>query len=140
MRDLLVRTVDLNMIVLAGNVIGDPKIIETSESVLCKFRMVNNRTITNKSGEKKERSVFIDIIVWGNQGEYVHKRLRKGHPVIVTGSLSENSKNGVLEIVASKVHIQVKKESIEAEDKELGYVVSNYDVQGNTEVIDDNVN
>jgi len=139
MRDLLVRTVDLNTIILAGNVIGDPKLIETSESVLCKFRMVNNRTITNKSGEKKERSVFIDVIVWGNQGEYVHKRLRKGHPVIVTGSLSENTKNGVLEIVASKVHIQVKKESIEAEDKELGYDFGDYGAEG-TEVVDDNVN
>lgn len=139
MRDLLVRTVDLNTIILAGNVIGDPKLIETSESVLCKFRMVNNRTITNKSGEKKERSVFIDVIVWGNQGEYVHKRLRKGHPVIVNGSLSENTKNGVLEIVASKVHIQVKKESIEAEDKELGYNFGDYEAEG-TEVVDDNVN
>jgi single-strand DNA-binding protein len=78
-----------NKIILIGNLTKDPELRYTPQgSPVTSFRLA----VTSKyrSGdEMKEDTLFIDVVVWGKQGESCSQYLSKGSPVLVEGRLRE---------------------------------------------------
>ena len=74
---------DVNVVVLNGRLCKDPESRKAGENSVCSFRIANNMRFS----QDKERNLFIDVEVWGKQGENCQKYLSKGKQVSVTGSL-----------------------------------------------------
>ncbi|NIQ01009.1 MAG: single-stranded DNA-binding protein [Nitrospinaceae bacterium] len=101
---------NFNKVFLMGNLTRDPELRFTpSGSALAKFGLAVNRKY--KSGEEwKEEVCFVDITVWGKQGENCAEYLSKGRPVFIEGRLQfsswetdEGQKRNKLEVVANTV-------------------------------------
>lgn len=99
-----------NKVLLMGNLTRDPELRFTSNgSALAKFGLAVNRKY--KAGEEwKEDVCFVDITVWGKQGENCAEYLSKGRPVFIEGRLQFSSwesddgqKRNKLEVVANTV-------------------------------------
>lgn len=99
-----------NEVLLMGNLTRDPELKFTqSGTALCKFGLAINRKY--KSGDEwKEDVCFVDITVWGKQGENCAEYLSKGRQAFISGRLSLNQwttddgqKRSKLEVVANNV-------------------------------------
>lgn len=76
-----------NKVILMGNLTKDPELrYIPSGAAVCDMSIATNRKYT-AGGEKKEETCFIDIVVWGKQGEASAQYLTKGRPVLVEGRL-----------------------------------------------------
>jgi len=76
-----------NKVILMGNLTRDVELRKTaSGSPVASFGLAINEKFKS-NGETKESVVFIDITVWGSQGENCAKYLKKGSPVLVDGKL-----------------------------------------------------
>jgi len=76
-----------NKVILMGNLTRDVDLRKTaSGSPVASFGMAINEKFKS-NGEVKESVVFVDITVWGSQGENCAKYLKKGSPVLVDGKL-----------------------------------------------------
>ena len=81
----------LNSVFLRGNLTRDPeKRFLPSGTAVVNFGLAVNRRY--KSGDDwKEDTCFVDIVVFGKQGEWSEEQLVKGSPVLVEGRLAFNS-------------------------------------------------
>ncbi len=101
----------LNRVLLIGNLTKDPELRYTpSGTAIAKFRLAINREFTDKQGEKREDTCFVDISAWGRQGEICNQYLRKGRSVFIEGRLEfsawetkEGDKRSKIEVVAERV-------------------------------------
>lgn len=100
----------LNKVLLIGNLGMDPELKHTQggQAVL-RLRLATTERWGEK-GEKKERTEWHTVIVWGNRGEALSKILTKGRTIYVEGRLStrewedkQGSKRTTTEIVATNV-------------------------------------
>jgi single-strand DNA-binding protein len=78
-----------NKIILIGNLTKDPELRYTPQGTpVTSFRLAVNSKY--RSGdEMKDDTLFIDVVVWGKQGESCSQYLSKGSPVLVEGRLRE---------------------------------------------------
>jgi len=98
-----------NKVMLMGNLTRDPELRYTSNgSAVASFGLAVNRKF--KQGDDwKEDVCFVDITVWGKQGENCAEYLSKGRPAFVEGRLqystweSDGQKKSKLEVVANTV-------------------------------------
>jgi len=106
-----------NKVILMGNLTKDPEIRYTPNgTAVANFRMAINHRY--KQGEEtKEDVCFIDIVVFGKQGESCGQFLHKGNGVIVDGRLQERrweteegQKRSKYEVVAQSVRFLPKKD------------------------------
>ena len=76
-----------NKMIAMGNLTKDP-VLRTipSGAQVCDMSLATNRTFM-VDGEKREETCFIDVAVWGKQGEACGKFLKKGRPVLIEGRL-----------------------------------------------------
>jgi single-strand DNA-binding protein len=76
-----------NKMIAMGNLTKDP-VLRTipSGAQVCDMALATNRTFM-LGGEKREETCFIDVAVWGKQGEACGKFLTKGQPVLIEGRL-----------------------------------------------------
>lgn len=76
---------------LIGNLTREPELryIEGGTAV-CELSVAVNETWKTKDGEKKEYVSFIDVKVWGKQGENCAEYLSKGRAVGITGKLRQD--------------------------------------------------
>ena len=92
-----------------GNLTRDPELRYTANgSAVTSFGLAVNRKF--KQGDDwKEDVCFVDITVWGKQGENCAEYLSKGRPVFVEGRLqfssweSDGQKRNKLDVVANTV-------------------------------------
>lgn len=70
----------VNVFVVQGNLVADPTVRTTKAGNVCNFRIANN---TNK-----DKPLFVDVAVWGRQGDICNQYLKKGRSVVATGPLS----------------------------------------------------
>jgi single-strand DNA-binding protein len=61
---------------------------------VAEFGLAMGRQWRSQSGEMQKETTFVDIVVWGRQGENVHKYLTKGRMVLVEGRLKYDSWEG----------------------------------------------
>lgn len=101
----------LNKVLLMGNITRDPELrYVPSGTAVATFDLAINRVYVAKSGERKEETSFVRIVVWGRRAEVCAEYLAKGSPVFVEGRLRSRSwetqdgqKRSTIEVVADNV-------------------------------------
>lgn len=105
-----------NKVILIGNLTKDPELRYTPKGTpVCTLRLAS--TTKYKSGDSmKDETLFINVVVWGKQGETAAQYLAKGKSVLVEGRLQEQrwEKDGQqksrFEIVAQDFRFLSKKD------------------------------
>lgn len=101
----------LNRVFLIGNLTRDPELRYTpNNTAIAEFGLAVNRNYQDSSGEWQEETAFVDINVWGSQGENCSNYLEKGSKVFLEGRLDFNSwendqgdRRSKLEVTAQRV-------------------------------------
>lgn len=101
----------VNKVILIGNLGRDPEVRYTqSGTAVANFTMATSESWQDPSGEKKERTEWHRIVVWGKQAEIAGEYLRKGRSVYIEGSLQtrewtdrEGNKRYTTEVRAQRI-------------------------------------
>jgi single-strand DNA-binding protein len=82
----------LNKVMLIGNLGADPELKYTQggQAVL-KLRLACTERYVDKSGERKDRTEWVSVVMWGNRAEALGKILQKGRPLYIEGRLQTSS-------------------------------------------------
>lgn len=82
----------LNRVMLLGNLGADPELRFTQggQAVL-HIRMATTESYLDKDKQRKERTDWHNVTVWGKRGEALAKFLAKGSTIFVEGSLRTSS-------------------------------------------------
>ena len=103
---------NINRVVLTGNLTRDPDVRSTPESGLsiCKLRLaVNTRRKNNASGNWEDKPNYFDVTVFGRQADSCAQYLKKGRPVAIDGRLDwreyevDGQKRQSVDIIAENV-------------------------------------
>jgi len=78
-----------NRVIMMGNLTRDPEYKQlTSGQTVCRLGLASNRQFKSKqTGMLVQEVCFVDIDVWGPQGESCSQYLKKGSGVLVEGRL-----------------------------------------------------
>lgn len=121
----------MNNVVLMGRLTREPELrYSKNKKAVCQFTLAVQRDYKNKEGNYD--ADFINIVMWGNNGERLSQTVTKGQRVLVQGQIqirSYENKNGdkrwVTEIIANKFnYIENKIKSDEEFEKVFGENVS----------------
>jgi single-strand DNA-binding protein len=101
----------LNRIILIGNLGQDPELRYTSSGqARLSIRLATTETYRNRDNEKKERTDWHHVIVWGKRGEALNKLIARGDRIGVEGRIqtrsyddSEGKKRYWTEVVANNI-------------------------------------
>lgn len=101
----------LNRVLLMGNITRDPELrYVPSGSAVATFTLAMNRVYKSQTGEKKEETSFVRVVVWGRMAEVCGEYLKKGSPVFVEGRLQSRSwdgpdgqKRSTIEVIATNI-------------------------------------
>ncbi len=102
---------NLNRVFLIGNLTRDPELrYIPSGTAVASFGLATNRVYKTSSGEKKQETCFVRVVVWGRTAEICGEYLSKGRPVFIEGRLQyrawespNGDKRSTLEIRAERV-------------------------------------
>ncbi len=79
---------NFNKVFLMGNLTREPELRVTPGGLsICKFGLAVNRVFSDREGNKKEETTFVDIDSFGKQAELISKYMTKGRPIFVEGRL-----------------------------------------------------
>ena len=82
----------LNKVFLIGNLTRDPRLRTTPSGIsVGEFSIAVNDTYTTSTGERRERTVFVDIVVWKRLAENCYRFLSKGRAALVEGRLEQDT-------------------------------------------------
>jgi single-strand DNA-binding protein len=103
--------IDVNKVLLAGRLTRDPELRYTPSGVaVTTLPLAVNRKYTSKTGEKKEDTCYINVVVWQKTAELCAEHLGKGQAVFVEGRLQSRSweteggqKRSAIEVQAQRV-------------------------------------
>ena len=102
----------VNKVILVGNLGADPEVRHTQDGrPIVNLRLATSESWRDKSsGERKERTEWHTVIMWGKRGEALGKFLTKGSKICAEGRLQTRSwedktgnKRYTTEIVATNV-------------------------------------
>ncbi|MBU0683532.1 MAG: single-stranded DNA-binding protein [Candidatus Omnitrophota bacterium] len=101
----------MNKVFLMGNLTRDPELrYVPSGSAVANFSVAVNRVYKDSTGERKEDTSFVRVVVWGKMAEICGEYLTKGRPVLVEGRLKsrtwegqDGQKRSALDVVATSV-------------------------------------
>ena len=100
----------LNRVFLMGNLTRDPEVrYVPSGTAVADLRMAMNRKYRTAGGEERDEPCYVNVVVWGKQGEACGQYLGKGSPLLVEGRLQyeewekDGRKNSRLRVVADRV-------------------------------------
>ena len=79
-----------NRVILLGNLCREPELRKTPSGVsVVELRMAINEYFKNRqTGERTEKTCYVDVVVWNQQAELCQQYLTKGSPLLVEGRLS----------------------------------------------------
>lgn len=114
-----------NKVILIGNLTKDPELRYTPKGTpVCTLRLAS--TTRYKSGDSmKDDTLFINVVVWGKQGETAAQYLAKGRSVLVEGRLQEQrwetdgQQKSRFEIVAQGVRFLGRKDETGSHDSNV---------------------
>lgn len=94
-----------------GNLTRDPELrYVPSGTAVTTFDIAVNRAYSTQSGERKQETCYVRVVVWARRAEVCAEYLTKGSPVFVEGRLRSRSwetpdgqKRSALEVVANNV-------------------------------------
>ena len=79
---------NLNKVMVIGNLTRDPEIKYTPKgSAIADVALAINRSYTTDSGEKRDETTYVDIVLYGRLAEIAGEYLKKGRPVYIEGRL-----------------------------------------------------
>jgi single-strand DNA-binding protein len=79
---------NLNKVMVIGNLTRDPEIKYTPKgSAIADIALAINRSYTTDSGEKRDETTYVDIVLYGRLAEIAGEYLKKGRPVYIEGRL-----------------------------------------------------
>src|SRR5262249_34961947 len=85
----------MNRVFLIGNLVRPPELRYTpSGTAVSDLRVAVNRDYTTQSGERRQETDFLTVVVWGKQAETSAQYLDKGSPVLVEGRLQTREWEG----------------------------------------------
>ena len=78
-----------NRVILLGNLCRDPELRKTPGGAsVVELRLAVNEVYKNRTtGEKTEKTCYVDVVVWNQQAELCQQYLHKGSPLLVEGRL-----------------------------------------------------
>jgi single-strand DNA-binding protein len=77
-----------NKVILMGNLTRDPEVrYIPSGTAVCELGLAVSEKFKNQAGDEVEQVCFVDIVVWGRQGETCGEYLSKGRQVMIEGRL-----------------------------------------------------
>ena len=100
---------NINRVILTGRLTRDPELRTLPSGMsVCSLRLAfNTRKKDPTTGEWGEKGNFIDVTVWGRQGEIVAQYMTKGRAIAVDGRLewreftdSQGNNRQAIEIIA----------------------------------------
>lgn len=103
---------NINRVILTGRLTRDPELRSFPSGMsVCSLRLAfNTRKKDQATGEWGEKSNFIDVSIWGRQGELASQYLSKGRAVALDGRLewrefqdSNGNNRQAIEVVADNV-------------------------------------
>ena len=102
--------VSLNRVLLIGNLTRDPELrYIPSGTPVANLRLAVNSVFKDQTGQRKEETCFITIVVWSKQAELCHQYLKKGRAIFVEGRLiyrsweAEGKTRSTMEVRADRV-------------------------------------
>jgi len=104
-----------NKVIMVGNLTQDPELRYTASGTAVANLRIAVSSKYRSGDEYKEETLFIDVVVWGKQGESCSQYLSKGRQVLVEGRLqerqweSDGQKRKKTEIVANTVRFLGRK-------------------------------
>jgi single-strand DNA-binding protein len=110
---------NLNKVMIAGNLTRDPELRYTPKGTsLTEISLAINRTWTDE-GQKKEETTFVDVTLWGRTAEIAQQYLHKGNPAFIEGRLQLDTwedkqtgqKRSRLRVVGENIHLLGSRES-----------------------------
>ncbi len=109
----------LNKVLLIGNLTRDPDLRYTAAgTAVANLRLAVNRTFVVQ-GDKREETLFIDVVARGKQAEACGEYLAKGSAIFVDGRLQsreyevkDGGKRTVIEVVADTVQFLTRKPGV----------------------------
>lgn len=85
----------MNTVILHGNLTRDPEIKEFGsggkQSVVANFTIATHRFYTKANGEKEKDTEYIACEAWDTGATTIGSLFKKGDPILVKGSLKNNS-------------------------------------------------
>ncbi len=111
------RLPEQNSVTLVGRLTRDPEVRFTGKGQpVCRIDIaVNRRYKDAASGEWKDDTSFIPVVVWGETASRCGERLKKGLPIHVEGRLQsrqwetkDGQKRNSLEVIARRVQFLSK--------------------------------
>ena len=82
----------LNKAILIGNLTRDPELKAiASGNKVCTFSLATNRVYRDASGNKREKTEYHNIVVWGKTAENVAQYMKKGSQILVEGRIETRS-------------------------------------------------
>ncbi len=86
---------NLNRVFLAGRLTRDPQLRYTpSGTAVADLGLAVNRSFTDASGQRRDETCFVDVVLWRKQAELTAKHLQKGSPIFIEGRLTFESWEG----------------------------------------------
>jgi len=102
---------NMNRVILAGHLTRDPELrVIPSGTAVASFGLAINRKWKGRDGKEGEEATFVDIEVWGVQGERCAEFLAKGRACLIEGRLKldqwehAGQKRSKLKVTAERVH------------------------------------
>lgn len=111
---------DVNSVTLVGRLTRDPELRATqSGTSVCTLRVAFSTSRKNASGAWEDKPNYVDVTVWGSQGETCAQHLSKGRQVAILGRLEwrewEDSNSGAkrqaIDITAEQVQFLGSRDS-----------------------------
>jgi single-strand DNA-binding protein len=78
---------NVNRVILAGHLCSDLEIRQAGGTSVATARLAIDDSYKSKSGDKVERTVFVDVNIWGRQAETTAQFCGKGSAVLIEGRL-----------------------------------------------------
>ena len=99
----------LNRVFLIGNLTRDPEVrYLPSGKAVAELRMAISRRFKSATGEEREETCFVTVVVWGRQAETCGQYLSKGSALFVDGRLQyeewekDGQKSSRMRVVAER--------------------------------------
>ena len=83
---------DLNKVMIIGNVVRDPEVRTTpSGQTVATFSIATNLVWKDKAGQRQQKAEFHNIVAWRKLGEIIAQYVKKGSKIYLEGRLETRS-------------------------------------------------